>query len=259
MELKLIKKDNERNKAVFLVKDTTPAFVNALRRTIIERVPIMAIEDVEFRQNSSVMYDEMIALRLGLIPLKTDLSSYNIPAECTCKGEGCAKCTLSFSLSMKGPCTVYASDLKSQDPAIVPVYPEMPIVKLLKGQEIDLEAKAVLGFGKDHAKWVPAFVFYTYEPRIIVNNASSKMSEFKSRYPPQVFDGNKISEKKILELGMVDACEGICNDIVKVEYNTKNFIFTIESFGQLTIKDIIKSASDVLKKQADEMIKIVEQ
>ncbi|MBN2421287.1 DNA-directed RNA polymerase subunit D, partial [Candidatus Woesearchaeota archaeon] len=107
MEIKLIKKQPDYNRATFTIKDATPAFVNALRRTITEAVPVMAIEDVEFKNNSSVLYDEILALRLGLIPFKTDLSSYNVPSECTCNGEGCAKCTLALTLSAKGPCIVY--------------------------------------------------------------------------------------------------------------------------------------------------------
>lgn len=258
MEVKLIKKEAAYNRATFLIKNTTAAFANALRRTIIDTVPTMAIEDVEFKKNSSVMYDEMISLRLGLVPLKTDVTSYNVPKRCTCKSEGCAKCELTLTLSAKGPCIVYASDLKSMDPAVIPVYPDMPIVKLLKGQELDITAKAVLGHGKDHAKWVPAFVYYSYEPKLKINNASKLMPEFKEKYPPQIFEGDKISEKKILDLNLVDAVEGVCDDIVKVEYNDKNFLFTIESFGQLDIKEILKQATDVLKDQAEDFIKSLE-
>ena len=201
------------------------------------------------------MYDEMIALRLGLVPLKTKLDEYNLPSECTCKGEGCAKCTATLTLNAKGPCTVYASDLKSKDPAISPIYPEMPIVKLLKGQELELEAKAQLGLGRTHAKWVPAFVFYTYEPIIKVNNASSKLNDCRDKLPPQIFDGNKISEKKISDLNLIDAVEGVCDDVIKVTHSENSFLFTIESFGQLAIRDIMKKACDVLKTQSDELLK----
>jgi len=255
VEIKLIKKEPSYNRMSFLINGSTSAFVNAIRRTIIESVPVMAIEDIEFKQNSSVMYDEMISLRLGLIPLKTKLDEYNLTEDCTCKGEGCAKCTITLSLSAKGPCTVYASDMKSKDPAIVPIYPEMPIVKLLKGQELDFEAKAQLGTGKVHAKWIPAFVYHSNEPIVKVNSLSSKLNEFRSKYPPQIFDGNKINEKKIIDLNLVDAVEGICDDVIKVSYDENNFILTIETFGQLSIKEIMKTALDYLKKQSDEFIK----
>jgi len=107
----------------------------------------MAIEDVEVRKNSSSLYDEMIAHRLGLIPLTTDLKSYNLPSECKCEGKGCARCQLVLTLSAKGPGIVYSSSLKSKDPKVKPVFDNFPIVKLLKGQEIELEATATLGTG----------------------------------------------------------------------------------------------------------------
>ncbi len=255
MEIKLVKKEQLFNRVTFSIIDSTPAFVNAIRRTIIDSVPVMAIEDIEFRQNSSVMYDEIIASRLGLIPLKTKLDDYNLPSDCTCKGEGCAKCTVILTLIAKGPCTIYASDLKSKDPAITPVYPEMPIAKLLKGQELELEAKAQLGVGRVHAKWIPAFVFHAYEPIVKINNASSKLNDCRDKLPPQVFDGNKISEKKIIEHNLVDAVEGVCDDVIKVAYNNSNFLLTVESFGQLSIKDIMKKACELLKNQSDELSK----
>ncbi len=258
MEIKLLSKKPDQNKYTFLVKDSTPGFMNSIRRAILETVPVVAIEDVEFKQNSSAMYDEMISLRLGLVPLKTDLDSYNLPAKCTCNGEGCAKCQVMISLSAKGPCTVYASDLKSKDPSIVPVFPDMPIVKLLKGQELDIEAKASLGSGTVHAKWIPAYVYYSYEPTVKVNNASPKLAECKDKYPPQIFDGGKISDKKILELGLVDAVDGVCDEVVKVTYNDKDFIFSIEGFGQLPVKKILEVALDSLKQQSDDFTNTLE-
>ena len=114
MEIELLKRDNE--KASFVIKGINPAIANTLRRVMASETPIMAIEDITFTKNSSALYDEILALRLGLIPLKTDLKSYELKERCTCKGEGCAKCQLNIKLNCKGPCTVYVSDLKSQDP-----------------------------------------------------------------------------------------------------------------------------------------------
>src|SRR3989338_6359599 len=82
IEIDILKNTNE--KLVFIIKDINPAVTNSLRRTMSSEVPVMAIEEVNFLKNNSALFDEIIAHRLGLIPLKTDLRGYNIPEECSC-------------------------------------------------------------------------------------------------------------------------------------------------------------------------------
>ena len=134
MNIELISKDDKQGIAVVLVKDSSDFFVNTYRRTIIEEVPTLAIEEVEFKDNSSAIYDEVIALRLGLLPIKTDLKSYNLPKECKCKGEGCSQCQLKLTLQASTIGNVESESIKSKDPKCKPLYPKMPIAKLLKGQ-----------------------------------------------------------------------------------------------------------------------------
>ena len=69
-------------------------------------------------------------------------------------------------LKCKGPCTVYSKDLKSQDPKVSVIYPDIPITKLLEGQELELEATATLGKGKSHTKYSPALVYFKSYPNI---------------------------------------------------------------------------------------------
>jgi DNA-directed RNA polymerase subunit D len=248
MEVKLISKDKENNKICFVLKNSNPGFANAIRRAILEEVPTMAIEDIEFRDNSSAFYDEIISHRLGLMPLKTDLKSYSLPSLCSCKKKGCAKCQLKMTLEAKGPCVVYAGDIKSKDPKVKPVYPKMPIVKLLKGQKIEAEMVAVLGKGKTHAKWSPGLVYYSYEPKITVKNDEKLLEKFRDKYPPQIFDKHgKIDESLINNPNLVDAVDGVCDELVKVEYNDNNFVFYLESWGQLEPKEIVQKAAAILK------------
>lgn len=155
----LEKKDNTLK---FVLEDATPAFANALRRIMISELPVLAIEDVDLFENNSALYDEVIAHRLGLIPITTDPKAYNLQEECTCKGKGCSKCTVTFALSKKGPGTVYSGDLKSSDKEAVPADSNIPIVKLAENQKLKLEAIAILGKGKDHAKWQPGVISYEY-------------------------------------------------------------------------------------------------
>ncbi len=138
------------------------AYANAVRRFCLAEVPAMAIDDVVILENSSVLYDETLAHRLGMIPIKTDLERYNLPEECDCGNPlGCHKCRVLFVLDAKGKekvSTVYSGDLVSEDREIRPVSETIPLVKLALGQTVKLEAYARLGKGKEHAKWQPASV-----------------------------------------------------------------------------------------------------
>lgn len=154
MEIKILERDAETIR--FLLKGVSPAFANALRRSIISEVPVMAIDDVMIVENNSIMYDEILAHRLGLIPLKTDLDGYVLPEDCDCKSElGCNKCRASLTLQVETKetsLTVYSGELKSETD-VVPVSDKIPITKLGPFQKIKLEAYAKLGRGREHAKW----------------------------------------------------------------------------------------------------------
>lgn len=148
------------SKIKFNISGIDVSLANALRRIIISDTPTMAIEEVTFHENFSILDDEVLALRLGLIPLKTNLKNYNLVSECNCKEKGCKKCTAVLSLDIKGPGMVYSGELKSTDPKITPVYDSIPIVKLTEDQGVKLEAKAQLGTGKRHMKWQSGIASY---------------------------------------------------------------------------------------------------
>jgi len=158
--VKVTNMKKEGARITFTVSGITTQMANALRRTVISEVPVMAVEEVTFQDNSSILNDEVLAHRLGLLPLTTDLKTYNFVSDCTCKGKGCGKCTAILTLDVQGPKTVYAEDLKSTDPEITPVYPKTPLVKLTDNQKIKLEAKAILGFGSHHIKWQAGIASY---------------------------------------------------------------------------------------------------
>lgn len=215
---------NKENELSFIIREINPAIANYIRRSMISEVPVLAIEDVNFIKNDSALFDEIIAHRLGLIPLKTDLKSYELQEECTCKGAGCAKCTLNFTLIAKGPCTVYSSDLKSQDPKIMPVYDKIPIVILTKTQKLELEAVAKLGLGKIHSKFIPGVIYYR-------STISGK-------------------NKQVNELEFKDT------DDYELTSNT-DFVFTIESFGQLSPKEIFEEGLKRINSRLEEFEKLL--
>ncbi|MDD3136631.1 MAG: DNA-directed RNA polymerase subunit D, partial [Methanoregula sp.] len=136
--------------ARFTLSGASPGFANAFRRAMIGEVPTLAIEDLRIYDNTSALFDEMLAHRIGLIPIKTDLTTYTTQDKCTCGGAGCPSCTVTFTLSVEGPKTVMSSDLIPQDPKTTPVYDNIPIVKLVKGQKLVIEARAILNTGREH-------------------------------------------------------------------------------------------------------------
>jgi len=171
LEVKII--EDKENVLRFLLTGTNHTYANALRRAMIAEVPAMAIDDVIIIENTSVLYDEVIAHRLGLIPLKTDLDAYVLPEECDCKSElGCSKCRASFTLEAEAatePVMVYSSDLKGETD-ITPVSGNIPIVKLGPQQRLRLELYARLGHAIEHAKWQPVSACaYKYLPKVTLN------------------------------------------------------------------------------------------
>jgi DNA-directed RNA polymerase subunit D len=261
MEVELLEQNKKQNRTVFLVKGATPAFANMLRKTIADEVPTMAIEDVELRKNSSVLYDEIISHRLGLLPLVTDLKAYNLPAECTCKGEGCSKCELKLSLKAKGPGYAYASDLKSKDPKVIPVHPKTPIVKLIKGQILELEATAVLGKGAEHAKWCPALAYYKYKPVIEIKKGIKDPKAVADACPVDVYSvKNKeltINKDNLMKCHLCCACTDIDPQHIKLNESSSDFVFTVESWGQLPAKEIVSTAVEIMQKKCDEVVKLI--
>ena len=72
--------------AKFTLSGVSTSFANMFRRAMMSEVPTLAIENVRIYDNTSVLFDEMLAHRLGLIPLRTDLEQYRLRSECTCGG-----------------------------------------------------------------------------------------------------------------------------------------------------------------------------
>lgn len=146
-------------KIVVKLKGIARQYANALRRIAISEVPIMAIDDVVILENSSVMHDEAIAHRLGLIPLRTELDRFVMAHECDCKSTlGCSKCRVLLYLEAEAQDKsrpVLSGELKSDDDYVKPVSTDIPIIVLAPAQKLKLEAYARLGTGKMHAKWQP--------------------------------------------------------------------------------------------------------
>jgi DNA-directed RNA polymerase subunit D len=243
MKVELIKsKDNVKRIAISGVK---PSFANTLRRACSFEVPVLAIEDVYFTKNSSALYDEIVSHRLALVALKTDLKSYEVIDKCSCKAKGCAKCQVVLKLSVTGPAMVRAKDLKSQDPAIKPLYPNTPIVELIDGQEIEFEAVAVLGKGKTHAKWSSCLSYYHKYP---TSKIKGDVAKALKDVPQGLFD----KKGNIIDLSKYDLCKYYAeksNGAITINTTDDKFVFTIEPWGQLDSKQILVEASNIIKQK----------
>ena len=140
--LDVISKDSE--KIAIKLKGVPLQYANALRRVCLNGVPVFAIDTVDIIENTSVLPDEGLAHRLGLIPLKTDLSKYN---------ESDKILLVLDSGESEETRAVLSGELSSEDESVKPVSEKIPIVQLAPGQKIKIECYARLGRGTEHAKW----------------------------------------------------------------------------------------------------------
>jgi len=260
----------EERSAGFLIDGVEPAFANALRRSLIADLPKLAIEDVEFhlgpiraedgKESESVapLFDEILAHRLGLIPLPTEPKLFGPRATCpSCGGEGCPNCTVIYSLNKRGPTMVYSGDLEPiGDAKFKPVDTNIPIVKLGDGQALLVYATAQLGFGREHAKWqVTQAVGYKYKPVVKVDN--KKMDPEK--YPLDVCPVNIIhrkdgkvvvdpEEKCILCMQCVEAAtENGWEGAFDVHGDPTKILFHFETDGSMSAKDAVLEALSMLE------------
>ncbi len=248
----------------FIVKGINPAIANALRRTLIAEVPTMAIDEVVILENSSVLFDEILAHRLGLIPLKTD---FELIKEYIEDKEKAVKKTVSLELDIEAldkDITVFSGHLKSEDPRIVPVSDSIPIVKLAKGQRIVLEAFARLGCGKEHAKWQPVSVSaYKYMPVIDIRyekcNGCGKCVEVCPKGVLELSDG-KLIVRDQLNCSLCKACVEACErGAIKVRGDDSTIIFNVESVGSLTFEEVVLTGLEILISKARDFRESIEE
>jgi len=241
-----------------LIEKTNVAFMNALRRTIISEVPAMAIDEIVVIENSSLLQDEFLAHRIGLIPLKTDLDTYNLPENCTCESEfGCNLCRVSLALEVEAEdnrITVYSGDFKSENPLVAPASHRIPIVKLAPEQKIRLEAYARLGKGKDHARWQPvSMCAYKYVPTISVDGKlCDSCGDCTKVCPKNILSkaGSKIEVRNTNDCTLCQDCVDACQKkpkAIEVTWDESSFILSIESTGALSAERILREALNILK------------
>lgn len=283
MQIKVIYLDEEN--IVFDLIGVDVSIANALRRILLAEVPTMAIETVYIQDNTSILQDEVLSHRLGLIPLKvdprlfedfqpgdepTDLNTLVFKLDVQCEE---LPAEVRKEMLERGgadarpyPQGAYSRDLEWQPQgdqettlgtAVGPVHGDIPIVNMKPGQKVRLEAHCHKGVGKDHTKFSPvATASYRLLPDIIIPQPLSgrEAEQLVDICPMQVFDIEdtfaKVSRPR--DCTMCRECirkEG-WEEKVQLRRVANHFIFTVESSGCLPPTEIVKMAIQVLKQKS---------
>lgn len=219
---------NSAEKIVLRMEANEP-LANAIRRSVGE-VPVLAIDEIEIFKNDSALYDEVLANRLGLIPLKMGKNITD-------------KTKIEFKLVKKGPCTVYAEDLDGDAEV---VFGKMPITILGEDHKLELTATVKLGKGIEHAKYIPGLCYYRH---LLEVNSSPKIDQI-IEHSNGLIKPEKRGGKWICDLNdsAVQEIKGIDKTAIK---DSSEMLFIIESFGNMPAKDILIRAIEALSDNLD--------
>ncbi|KAJ2827609.1 DNA-directed RNA polymerase core subunit rpc40, partial [Coemansia erecta] len=207
------------------------SIANALRRILIAEVPTVAIEKVFMINNTGVVQDEVLAHRLGLIPIKadpnrflwkrpddlpTDQNTIVLKLDVACELNRAAAPGETDPKKKYINSAIYSNQIewdpkgdqgqRFADSPIVPIHDDILITKLRPGQVISCELHCEKGVGKDHAKFSPvATASYRLLPEIqILDNITGEDADlFRSCFPPGVVE--IVKEKGVRKAKVVNA------------------------------------------------------
>ena len=248
MTISIKKLDEKGNVSRYLVKGTSPAFINAVRRSVMLHTPCLAIEDVSIYQNGAVLFDEMLTHRLGMLPIKTD-KTYK-PGD-----------KVKLVVEKEGPCTVYSKDIKSTDPKIDITDKNIPITKLSKDQKLKIEMQAIMMPGREHAKWQPAIVSYNEVPQLIVSKDCNGCDHCVKACPVNILEikGKKPVLKDQNRCTLCDACVDACEkEALKLGFNKNEYILMVEPVAGLSQKETIEGAAKAIIEKSKEFAKALQ-
>lgn len=206
---------------------------NSIRRSVSE-VPTLAIDEVEIYKNDSALYDEVLAHRLGLVPLVTEKSMNS-------------KTKVELKLSKVGPCTVYSGDLSGSADV---VESKIPITILGKDHKLELLATAILGLGIQHAKYTPGLCYYRH---ILEVKSTPEIDKIVSKSKGLV-KAEKKASKWICDLNESEITEVESIDKSAIT-NSDEMLLIIESYGNMPAKDILSKAVSALEDNLDAFAK----
>lgn len=270
-----------------------PAIANAFRRLMLSEVPSMAIEKVYIYNNTSIIQDEVLAHRMGLLPLKADPRLFAYRTEESTE-QGTEQDTLEYELKVK--CTrrkeagkdqsnfddiyknhkVYSGHLKwlpkgkqaqiYNESSVGCIHEDILIAQLRPGHELDLRLIAVKGIGKDHAKFSPvATAYYRLLPQITLNREVSGKDAYQLQtcFSPGVI-GIDENDCAYVKDARYDSCSRNVYryphlaDAVTMSRVRDHYIFNVESVGALKPEVIFLEAVKELKKKCRAFIDEIE-
>lgn len=255
MKFELLELEEDRIR--FLLSGVTAAFANGIRRACMSEVPILAIDEISLYDNTSVLFDEQISLRLGEVPLKAeDLNLFSRPEDCVCGGTGCPGCRIDFMLSSEGPGMVYSRDIQFTDPGVKPAFDKIPIVILGEGEKLVIEGFATKRVGKDHSKWQAGTLCgYKNLPSIEIGecNGCGKCIEVCPR-DVLVLEGDRAKATNILECSLCKLCTDACEaGAIKLTPVLDSFVVSIESSGTIAAKELVARAAQEIRARAEDL------
>ena len=248
----------EEDRVRFLLSGVTAAFANGIRRACMSEVPVLAIDEISLYDNTSVLFDEQIALRLGEVPLKAEeLDQFSMPDDCQCGGVGCPGCRVDFMLSAEGPGMVYSGDIVFTDPLVNPAFDRIPVVVLGEGEKLVIEGYATKHVGKEHSKWQAGTLCgYKNLPEISVSQSCdgcSRCVEVCPRAVLEIADG-RAKATNTLECSLCKLCIDACEPgAITLSPVLDSFILSIESCGSIPAKDLVAMASEEILKRAEDL------
>lgn len=254
--------DLKPKKAVLRFEDTAPYFINSLRRTMIADLPKLAVDNVTIYDNTSALFDEIISHRLGLVPIPTDLSLLSFKDECVCKGKGCPNCTVRYTLSKEGEGTIYSGDLQPAEKSWAITEDKIPIVRLYGDQRLILEVEAVLGRGRDHAKWQPV-QSPGYEMDTVIEYDTKRktdLDKFIAKLPKDLIQikGDKLEVKDKTKQALLEYhIDKEKADFITIKKDPSKITFTFETDGALSTKDALSEASKIMQEKYKEFGKLL--
>lgn len=264
------------------------SIANAFRRIMIAEVPSVAVETVYMFMNTSVIQDEIMAQRIGLIPLKVDPDALSWVDKTQEEADRFTEDN-TIVLSLDVACTrnpnapkgttnpkelyrnahVYARDLKFEphgaqlekfkNNPVVPCDPDVLLAKLRPGQEISLRAHCVLGIGSDHAKFSPvSTASYRLMPVIDILEpiSGSDAKKFQKCFPSGVVEINRNGEAEVKDPRKDTVSREVLrhpefDGKVKLGRKRDHFIFNVESTGAMSPEEIFFKSVRVLKNKCD--------